>query len=94
MAQNTALQKPTRVQLARGRLDAAIARLEAALANRPRAAEAGGDATAAQAAESFQALQSELDALRGRNAELKQVNDQVATRIDGVIANLKASLGG
>ena len=102
MAQNTALQKPSRVEQARGRLDAAVARLESALAARPAALAAGDgdgsrhaalDTALAEAGAQVSRLQSELDKVRATNADLARVNDQVASRIDGVIANLKTSLG-
>lgn len=90
LAQPTALQKPSRVQQAQGRLDAAVARLESVLARRrPESGGAAGDETGAEVAR----LREEVDRLNARNLELLEVNDSVAARIDGVIDNLKASLG-
>jgi glutathione S-transferase len=101
LAQITALQKPSRVEQARGRLDAALAKLESALAAKPASQGDNPDAAVggalsgamAEATARISDLQAELDKVRARNAELHRVNDQVGTRIDGVIAKLKSSVG-
>ena len=85
MAQNTVLKKPTRVVQAQSRLDQAVARLEHAIQSRPVAASGDEDGQLAT-------LQAEVQSLRSANAGLKQVNDQVAGRLDTVIANLKTAL--
>jgi hypothetical protein len=94
LAQNTALQKPSRVEQARGRLDAAVAKLEAALASRPAPVPSGEiDGALAEAGAQIAELQNQLETMHAKNADLKRVNEQVAGRIDGVIAGLKSSLG-
>jgi hypothetical protein len=86
LAQPTALQKPTRVKQAQGRLDAAVGRLETALQRIRPAGDGEVDAEVAR-------LRQEVDNLNARNSELVRVNESVSARIDVVIGNLKASLG-
>lgn len=82
------LQKPTKVERARARLDAAVARLEAALENRAASGSPEGpDADAALK------LSGELEALRKENDTLKSVNETVSGRLDGAIGRLKAVIG-
>jgi len=90
LAQNTVLKKPTRVQQAQGRLDIAVERLEAAVRRRADAAAMAG----AEPDQRITPLQAEVADLQARNRQLKDINSQVAGRIDGVIANLKTTLEG
>jgi hypothetical protein len=83
LAQNTVLQKPTRVIQAQSRLDNAVARLETAIQRR---------ALSGAPDEQIIALESELQSLQTRNASLKQANDEVDGRLNSVIANLKSAL--
>ena len=64
------------------RLQAALDRLEEAVA--ARAGTGGGDAE----------LQRALKAARKENQQLKKITDTVAARLDGTIAQLKATLDG
>ena len=78
------LQKPSKVERARARLDSAVMRLEAALESR--AANTGGGIADDE-------LTRELESLRGETAHLKAVNETVSGRLDGAIGRLKAVIG-
>jgi hypothetical protein len=82
------LQKPSKVERARARLDAAVDRLEVALTNR--AMNAAGDNPDS---EIVRDLEAELETLRGQNAHLKTVNETVSGRLDGAIGRLKDVIG-
>jgi len=78
------LQKPSKVKRASTRLDAAVARLEAALESR----------TLSTSGEGLDPeLSRELETLRGQNAQLRTVNETVSGRLDGAIGRLKDVLG-
>ncbi len=74
------LQKPTRVERARARLDGAVARLEAVAKNRV----SGGSSE-----ESFQ----ELEKLRAENSQLKGLHDDTSSRLDAAIGRLRSVIG-
>ena len=74
------LQKPTRVERARARLDGAVARLEAIAKNRV----SGGASE-----ESFQ----ELEQLRAENSHLKGLHDDMSSRLDAAIGRLRSVIG-
>ncbi len=82
------LQKPSKVERARARLDAAVDRLEVALTNR--AMNAAGDNPDSEIARD---LEAELETLRGQNAHLKTVSETVSGRLDGAIGRLKDVIG-
>tara|TARA_B100000315_G_C14442555_1_gene525378 strand:- start:677 stop:943 length:267 start_codon:yes stop_codon:yes gene_type:complete len=84
----TNLQKPSKVERARARLDGAVARLEAALESRTESAT--GEMPDP---ESTKKLEAELVALRGQNARLKAVNETVSGRLNGAIGRLKDVIG-
>jgi hypothetical protein len=78
------LQQPSKVKRASARLDAAVARLEAALESR----------TLSTSGEGLDPeLSRELKTLRGQNAQLRTVNETVSGRLDGAIGRLKDVLG-
>ena len=78
------LKKPSKVERARARLDAAVARLEMALGQQ------GGATPPASGAE---VQPRELEALRGENSRLKEINQTVSARLDGAIGRLNAVIG-
>lgn len=73
----SAIQKPTRLDQARERLDRAVARLEAALAT-----GGGNGGRAAGLAEKIRAFERE-------NVALKEINAIVGRRLDSTITKLK-----
>lgn len=75
---NTSVQKPSRLERARERLDKAVARVEAALETRARN---GGDG-----------VSKELEAVRAKNAALKESYRAVSERLEGTIDRLKTIL--
>jgi hypothetical protein len=74
---NINLEKSSRVEQAQGRLDKAVARLEKALVQR----REGGTA-----------LSKQLAAAEAENESLRELNAQVARRLDATIDRLKAVL--
>ena len=66
------LKKPSKVERAQVRLDAAVVRLEEALRQR------GGDTPPASGEEG---LAREMEALRGENSRLREINKTVSTRL-------------
>ena len=84
MDQPIALQKPTRLEQAQSRIDSAFTALEQAVANAPNisAAENSTQLTLE--------LEQECAALKNRNETLIELNVRIVTRLDGVIARLKA----
>ncbi len=78
------LKKPSKVERARVRLDAAVARLEKALRQQDGSPpSASGD----------QVQTRELEALRGENSRLREINQTVSARLDGAIGRLNAVIG-
>ena len=82
------LHKPSKVERARSRLDAAAARLEAALNSRT--ITASGEIPDSELSRK---LEAELDSLRGKNAHLKTVNETVSGRLDAAIGRLRDVIG-
>ncbi len=78
------LKKPSKVERARVRLDAAVARLEKAL-------EQQGGSTPSASGDEVQTR--ELEALRGENSRLREINETVSARLDGAIGRLNAVIG-
>ena len=78
------LKKPTKVERARVRLDAAVVRLEKALAKQ-------GGSTPSASGDEVQT--QELEALRGENSRLREINETVSARLDGAIGRLNAVIG-
>ena len=78
------LKKPSKVERARVRLDAAVARLEKALRQRD------GDSPSASGDE---VQTRDLEALRGENSRLREINETVSARLDGAIGRLNAVIG-
>lgn len=79
-----ALKKPSKVERARVRLDGAVARLEKALGQRD-----GGSSPAS----GDEAGIREMEALRGENSRLREINETVSARLDGAIGRLNAAIG-
>ncbi len=78
------LKKPSKVERARVRLDAAVARLEKALRQQDGSTpSASGDEVQTR----------ELEALRGENSRLMEINETVSARLDGAIGRLNAVIG-
>ncbi len=77
------LKKPSKVERARVRLDAAVARLEKALRQQDGSPSASGD----------QVQTRDLEALRGENSRLREINETVSARLDGAIGRLNAVIG-
>jgi len=77
------LIKPSKVERARVRLDAAVARLEKALKQQGGAAAVSVDPNLAR----------ELEALRDENSRLRGVNETVSARLDSAIGRLNAVIG-
>ncbi|MCH7832180.1 MAG: hypothetical protein IIC55_04840 [Proteobacteria bacterium] len=84
------LKKPSKVELARTRLDGAVARLEEALDRR---LDSLPDAAGKPPAETPPALVEELESLRDENAKLKGLNEIITTRLDAAIGRLKTAIG-
>ncbi len=78
------LKKPSKVERARVRLDTAVARLEKALGQQ------GGGSPPAPGDE---VRTRELEALRGENSRLREINETVSARLDGAIGRLNAVIG-
>ena len=76
-------QRQNSVARARGRLEHAVAQVEAALDERLKAA-----------GENENALARELEAARQENAALRHANETVSRRLDGAIDRLRAVLEG
>jgi hypothetical protein len=79
------LQKPSKVERARARLDSAVARLETAI-NRRADAAAGDDALS-------QPSLKELEGLRVENSQLKDLGETVSGRLDAAIGRLRSVIG-
>ena len=77
---NTTIPTPSRVDKARDRLENAVARVEAALANRVSSVAADPDPDA------------EIEQTRAENASLREANVVVSQRLDAVIDRLKTVL--
>lgn len=75
---NTSIQKPSQVTRARERLNKAVDRVEAALKARGQSDDDG--------------LAKELEAMRGKNAALKESHRTVSERLDITIDRLKTML--
>jgi len=88
LAQQTVLQKPSRLEQAQARLDSALAKLEVVAGEHADQAPAGtvDDGRTRE-------LEAEVEALTERNRSLSQTNDQIGERLDAVIARLKAAVG-
>lgn len=84
------LNKPSKVERARARLDSAVARLEEALDRR---LDSLPDAARKSTAETPLALVEELESLRDENAKLKGLNEIVTTRLDAAIGRLRTAIG-
>jgi len=82
--QKPSLSKPSKVVRAQHRLDAAVARLEAALE-----AAGGGDGAGDRARADGEAFQQ----LRAENARLRSVNEAATERLDSAIGRIKAAIG-
>lgn len=74
------LQKPTRMEQARARLDAAVARLEAATEN---TAHKGPS----------DEISRELEQLRAENSEFKALHEDTSLRLDAAIGRLRSAIG-
>ena len=83
---NTSLQKPSKVDRARERLDIAVARLEKAL-------EKQSGVEAPSGVDPDPELVRGLDVLRDENSRLKSINETVSGRLDHAIGRLRAVLG-
>ncbi len=80
----TTLKKPSKVERAQSRLDAAVARLEKALRQQ------GGGSPLASGDE---AQAQELEGLLSENSRLREINETVSARLDGAIGRLNAVIG-
>ena len=78
------LKKPSKVERAHVRLDSAVLRLEEALRQQ------GVDSPPASGDED---LARDMDALRGENSRLREINETVSARLDGAIGRLNAVIG-
>ncbi len=79
-----ALKKPSKVERARIRLDAAVARMEEALTR-----QGGSPPPASGDEDQTQALES----LLSENSRLREINETVSARLDGAIGRLNAAIG-
>ena len=77
------IQKPTRTDRARERLEKAVVRMETALDGRIEAS-----------AEKNTALAAELVTVQSENIVLREANEAVSQRLDAAIERLKTVLGG
>ena len=84
------LNKPSKVERARARLDSAVARLEEALDRR---LDSLPDPAGKPTVETPSALVEELESLRDENAKLKGLNEIVTTRLDAAIGRLRTAIG-
>ncbi len=82
------MQKPSKVERARARLDSAVARLETAI-NRRADAAAGDDALSQPSG----AILKELEGLRVENSQLKDLGETVSGRLDAAIGRLRSVIG-
>ncbi len=90
MSNQVSIQKPTRVERARDRLETAVARLENALSaqgNAPVSVVQDADQNA-----QLKALSEEVQQLRQENLALKRVNEQVSSRLDKAIGRLRHAI--
>ena len=78
------LQKPSNINIARARLDAAFVRVEKALSDKIFA-----ESVADSNIKSSESLETEINILRSENARLKLLNEKVSKRLDGIIDQLK-----
>jgi len=76
------IQKPTRTDRARERLEKAVVRVETAL-----------DGRIETSAEKNTALAAELVAVQSENTALREANETVSHRLDAAIERLKTVLG-
>ena len=84
------LNKPSKVERARARLDSAVAQVEEALDRRlDSLPDAAGKPTAATPL----ALGEELESRRDEKAKLKGLNEIVTTRLDAAIGRLRTAIG-
>tara|TARA_A100001011_G_C14207329_1_gene798376 strand:- start:542 stop:823 length:282 start_codon:yes stop_codon:yes gene_type:complete len=91
VTENSALRKPSRIADAQRRLDSAVAQLEAVL-KRSKGSPIIYDQGRNTAEDDSAAMQAEVEDLKRTNAQVKQVNKEVAGRLDKVIEGLRASL--
>ena len=84
LAQKTALQKPSRLQKAKNRLENAVSRLEAAID--------GPSMNDSTTHERVVALEEELRALKLQNTNFRTVNESIGNSLDKVIDKLKSVL--
>jgi hypothetical protein len=82
------LQKPSKMERARARLDGAVARLESVI--NLRAEAVAGDEALTQPSG---AILKELEGLRVENAQLKGLNETVSGRLDAAIGRLRSVIG-
>ena len=80
------LQKPSKVERARARLDSTVARLEEALNKQGNVQNPSGDGPNADRT-------LELDRLRDENSRLKANNETVSGRLDNAIGRLRTVIG-
>jgi len=78
------LQKPTKIEQAKARLDGAVARLEAVAQN---GASQGG------ARGKSEESSKELERLRAENSRLKVLHDDTSSRLDTAIGRLRSAMG-
>ena len=82
MVKKPAIQKPGKVEQARLRVEAAITRLEVALAARD------------ESIDDVAVLNARIQSLLEANATLKQNNHELGARIDFAIERLRSAIGG
>ena len=88
---HTTFHKPSKVERARERLDAAVRRLETALLANPKTAAA--DADDAGQAERVAVLMQAMQVLEAENISLRNINTQVSDRLGSAIGRLKLAIG-
>lgn len=90
LSNQISIQKPSRVERARDRLENAVARLETAVA-----VQSDGSLPIIQNADQnvqLAALTEEVKKLRQENSALKRVNEQVSSRLDLAIGRLRHAI--
>ena len=105
MSNQTSIQKPSKVTRSQERLQAAVQRLESAVAGQVPVAAAVAVGSqdnsqllalqeeARQLRQENSALKQENSALKQESSALKQVHDQVSSRLDATIERLGVTLG-